>query len=384
MPEGKPTPGQLWNGDISFFSIDTDVIQGAKYNFEEGALNQLHTQLPKSMELQLTEVVASEVVKHLMAPVLKSIQEIQSGAASLKRKTDIPIDQITDTLKGLAPEQSARAYFRKRVEDYAEKCRGGILPMEGDGILSELFRRYFASEAPFELNAAKKSEFPDAAALLVLETYAVENDAVGIVISNDGGWSDFANQSDYLYCIKTLDELTALFTASGEVASTIHAAIRSAIEDRSSSLRSELNDALKDHVDNASWDVGEIHSDTGARVEAEVWDVKLLDHDLDIDDTSIWNDEEDPSTWLVEVTVKVKVDVRTSFTTYVWDSIDREELALSSNLADVEEEIEVSAYLTCLDVLPDSAPHHWNVQIEIASGAYSVDVGEVSAFPWED
>jgi hypothetical protein len=181
-----------------------------------------------------------------------------------------------------------------------------------------------------------------------------------------------------------LDELTALFTASGEVASTIHAAIRSAIEDRSSSLRSELNDALKDHVDNASWDVGEIHSDTGARVEAEVWDVKLLDHDLDIDDTSIWNDEEDPSTWLVEVTVKVKVDVRTSFTTYVWDSIDREELALSSNLADVEEEIEVSAYLTCLDVLPDSAPHHWNVQIESASGAYSIDVGEVSAFPWED
>jgi len=383
MPEGMPTPGQLWNGEIRFFSIDTDVIQSAGYNFEKGALNQLHTQLPKNMELQLTEIVVNEVVNHLMEPVLKSIQEIHSAAANLKRKTELPMDQMSDLFRGFTPIESARSFFRRRVEDYAEKCGGSILDIEQEGVLSELFRRYFAVEAPFESKAAKKSEFPDATALLILEAYAKDQDAEGIVVSSDGGWQAFADQSEYLYCVRTLDELTALFTATGEVASKIHAAIRTAIDDRFSPLRSELNDALTEHVGNASWDVGEIFSDTGFRVEGEVYDVKLLDHDLIIDNTLIWNDEGDPSKWLVEVTATVKVDVNTTCKTYLWDSVDREEIAMGSVTVGFEDEIEVTAYLTCTIVQPESAPQLWEVEIEIAPGEYSVDVGEVQTFPWE-
>lgn len=384
MPDGMPTPAQLWDGEISFFSIDTDVIQGAGYNFEAGALNQLHRQLPSSMELQLTDVVANEVVNHLMTPVLKSIQELQSAAAHLKRKADLPMDQISDLFMGFAPVESSRAYFRKRVEDYAEKCRGGILATEGDGILAELFRRYFAVDAPFELKTAKKSEFPDAAALLVLEAYAIDNDAVGIVVSSDGGWQAFASQSEYLYCVKSLDELTALFTATGEVAAQIQAAIREAIEDPRSPLRSQLSNALTDHVGNATWDVGDIYSDTGARVEGEVSDVRLADHDLLVENTAIWNDEEDAAKWLVEVTASVIVDVTTSVTTFIWDSIDRDEVELSSDGVDNEMEIEVTAFLTCSNVQAGSAPQEWDVEVEIAPGEYSVDVGEVQAFPWEE
>lgn len=384
MPDGMPTPAQLWDGEISFFSIDTDVIQSAGYNFEAGALNQLHKQLPSSMELQLTDVVANEVVNHLMIPVLKSIQELRSAAANLKRKADLPMDQVSDLFLGFAPAESSRTYFRKRVEDYAERCRGGILPTEGDGILGELFRRYFAVDAPFETKTVKKSEFPDAAALLVLEAYAVDNDAIGIVVSNDGGWQAFASQSDHLYCVRTLEELTALFTATGEVAAQIQAAIREAIEDARSPLRSQLSDALTDHVGNATWDVGDIYSDTGARVEGEVSNVQLADHDLLIENTAIWNDEEDPAKWLVEVTASVKVEVSTSVTTFIWDSIDRDEVELSGDSVDNEVEIEVTAFLTCSNVQAGSAPQEWDVEVEIAPEDYSVDVGEVQAFPWEE
>ncbi|WP_458237155.1 PIN domain-containing protein, partial [Pseudomonas sp. P5_A2_2] len=324
MPDGMPTPAQLWDGEIRFFSIDTDVIQGAGYNFGAGTLNQLHRQLPSSMELQLTDVVANEVVSHLMIPVLKTIQELQSAADNLKRKTDLPMDQVSDLFMGFAPADSSREYFRKQVEDYAERCRGGILPTEGDGILSELFRRYFAVEAPFETKNAKKSEFPDAAALLVLETYAVDNDAIGIVVSNDGGWKAFASQSEHLYCVKTLEELTTLFTATGELAAQIQTAILEAIEDASSPLRSQLSDALVDHVGNATWDVGDIYSDTGDRVEGEISNVQFADHDLLIEKTAIWHDASDPGTWLVEVTASVRVEVSTSVTTFIWDSIDRD------------------------------------------------------------
>lgn len=384
MPIGMPTPAQLWDGEISFFSIDTDVIQGAGYNFEAGALNQLHKQLPSSMELQLTDVVANEVVNHLMIPVLKSIQEFQSAAANLKRKADLPMDQVSDIFTSFAPAESSRAHFRKRVEDYAEKCRGGVLSTEGDSILGELFRRYFAVEAPFETKTVKKSEFPDAAALLVLEAYAKNNDAIGIVVSSDGGWDAFASQSEHLYCVKTLEDLTALFTATGEVATQIQAAIREAIQDARSPLRSQLSDALKDHVGDAAWDVGDIYSDTGARVEGEVSNIQLLEHELLIENTAIWNDEEDAAKWLVEVTASVKVEVSTSVTTFIWDSIDRDEVELSGDSIENEVEIEVKAFLTCSNVQAGSAPQDWDVEVEIAPEDYSVDVGEVQAFPWEE
>lgn len=384
MPEGTPDPGQLWNGEISFFSIDTDVIQSAGYNFEAGALKQLHVQLPKSMELQLTDVVVNEVVNHLMEPVLKSIQEIHTAAASLKRKTSLPMDQISALFTELDPIASSRLHFRNLVEDYAERCGGGILPMEGEGILKEIFRRYFSVVPPFEQKSAKKSEFPDAAALLILEAHAEEYNSAGIVVSRDGGWQAFADQSDYLYCVKTLDELTALFAATGEVASTIHTAIRTAIEDRFSPLRSDLNDAFRDHVVNATWDVGDVYSDSGARVEAEIYDVRLIDHDLSIEDTEIWNDEDDPTKWLIELSATVKVQVFTSFTTFLWDSIDREEIPMNSDEVDSQEEIEVTAYLTCTNVQSGSTPQQWDVDIEIASGEYVVDLGQVSTYQWDD
>lgn len=38
MPKELPDTAQLWQGLVSFFSIDTDLIRSAGYNFEEGAL----------------------------------------------------------------------------------------------------------------------------------------------------------------------------------------------------------------------------------------------------------------------------------------------------------------------------------------------------------
>lgn len=383
MPEGMPTPAQLWHGEISFFSIDTDVIQGAGYNFEAGVLNQLHKQLPSSMELQLTDVVANEVVNHLMVSVNKSIQEFEAAAADLKRKADLPTDEISKLFTALNPEESSRSHFRKRVEDYAEKCRGGVLPTDGEGILSELFRRYFAVEAPFETKSAKKSEFPDATALLVLEAYAEENYATGIVVSGDGGWEAFASQSEYLYCVKTLEELTTIFTATGDVPNKIEAAIREAIEDHHSQLFSQLRDELEYHVTNSTWDIGDIYPDSGTRAEGEVSDVRLTPN-LYIDNTNIWNEEGDPSKWLIEVTAIVTVEVTISASVFVWDSIDRDEVKVSSSAIYMNEEIEVAAFLTCSNVTADSKPVEWDVDVEIGAGNYSVDVGEVQAFPWDE
>ncbi|WP_232443372.1 hypothetical protein, partial [Burkholderia ubonensis] len=124
MPSGHPTPAQLWNGDVSFFSIDTDLIQSAGYNFTEGALNQLPKLLPRSMQLQLTDVVAREVIAHLMVPVREAVHQFSGSSDRLKRSAGIDMTDINRQFEELSVGGVAYGVFKKRIEEYVARCRG--------------------------------------------------------------------------------------------------------------------------------------------------------------------------------------------------------------------------------------------------------------------
>lgn len=65
MPIGLPTAAALIEQRaVTFFSIDTDVIQSHGYKFSEGALHALALQRPKWFQVQLTDVVEREVLAH--------------------------------------------------------------------------------------------------------------------------------------------------------------------------------------------------------------------------------------------------------------------------------------------------------------------------------
>jgi hypothetical protein len=210
MPAGSPTAKQLWEGEVSFFSLDTNLIQAAGYNFEKGALHQLPKQLPRSMSLQLSEVVLSEIVKHRMEPVHEALRNFTTSSDKLRRLTDLDLSAVDKAFSDLNAEKRADELFRKQVQDYAARCRGGVLEFGGLDP-RELFRRYFATQAPFGERADKKSEFPDAASLLRLEKFACDNTTKGLLASGDAGWAAFAEGSEHLYCVKSIEDLAGLF-----------------------------------------------------------------------------------------------------------------------------------------------------------------------------
>jgi hypothetical protein len=97
MPKDLPTAAQAWE-DVSFFSIDTNLIQAAGYNFAQGALHQLPNQLPESIGLQLPEIVVSEIVKHRMESVHKAHKLLQGAADELHRLTTIDVSEVRGSL----------------------------------------------------------------------------------------------------------------------------------------------------------------------------------------------------------------------------------------------------------------------------------------------
>src|SRR5690606_32259741 len=126
-----PGPEQLWDGDICFFSLDTDLIQAAAYKFESPPLNKLPAQLPPKMTLILSPIVFEEIVSHQMDSVEEAVSKIRSGINSLRRHVpdyfvlaDLPIRE-PDVL-GLARET-----FAASIRGYLDRCEGGVLDLAG-------------------------------------------------------------------------------------------------------------------------------------------------------------------------------------------------------------------------------------------------------------
>lgn len=377
MPQDRPTAAQLWSGEISFFSLDTDLIQSAGYSFDAGVLNQLPQVSPKTMQLLLTDVTAREIVSHLMKSVTQAMGEFRKGSDTLKRAVGADMGQIDKLFEALSVASNAEAVFRERVDSYAERCRGEVLPIGGNDMMPRIFERYFAGLPPFGTRKDKKAEFPDATSLMLLEDYARDHETKGVVASRDEGWSEFAEKSEYLYRVKSLDELIALFEATGEHAKTIADRITSAVEDESSFVRAALLDAFKTHIQESSWSVENVYSGVVPRVEAATYEADVISYVLQSDRTKVWNLEEDKSVWVVELTASLTVEVLIDVTFYVWDAIDREEMELDTQTVRRKTNIEVKAFLTVGGAESDVDPSKWGVDVEMAPGQYEIEVGEV-------
>ncbi len=368
MPKNLPTAAKAWE-KVTFFSIDTSLIQAAGYNFAQGALHQLPNQLPESIGLQLPEIVVSEVVKHRMESVHKAHHQLQGAVDTLKRQTTIDVSEVQGSVDKLNSIEAATQRFTQQVHDYAAQCRGGVLPTAGVEAVKSLFADYFAQRPPFGLSEKKKSEFPDAMCLWQLEQYAKDNDTIGIIASDDKGWKQYAAESETLYCAGSIEALAALFAETNAHAESIKTKIAATVNAADSPLGAELANALNDHIAEAQWDASDAYTGSSHRFETEIYDANVVDYRID-GDISIWSVKGEPTTWIVELTVRVKANVEVSAEFFAWDSIDKEELSLGTQEFTRDAEVDVEVFLTCTDVHLETEPNDWGTDIEIAEGTY--------------
>ena len=376
MPSGLPSAQALLEDkSITFFSIDTDVIQSLGFNFSTGALRALPWQRPSWLTIQQTEIVEREVHTHRMVPVAKYAKELNSAVSNLQRLSGLDFSLVSAQVDALDPEAVSSRNFSNEFRTFVVSMGGGVLSIDGPHLAREIFDRYFQEAAPFEFR--KKSEFPDAAALLTLENHAKRINKQGIVISKDGGWADFAKESDWLYCVKSLDEFAALFKSTSPVAVEVTAKVIAELANAGSDLSALLLDAVENHVAGAFWIANDIWTGFCHRVEADVDQAHYISHSLDLTEIGTWLVEHDPTISIIEVraTIQVSVDVNVEF--FIYDTIDHEELNFGSVEVSRDHEIEVDVFITLRGDLEHATVDDIDPSIEIAGGEYDVEVGEV-------
>lgn len=171
--------------------IDTSIYQKYGFKFEQGLLKTLEQFNGKPAGLLIPEIIAREIINHIA-------QKANEAALQLERAMKFFDEEV-----GLTQEHIAPSIYPSLGEDIAKRKLAkftkhtGAKIIKTDGLLNvqQLIDCYFNSTPPFSATGKKKSEFPDAITLLVLEEYASRNDIKILAVSADTDWKEYASKS---------------------------------------------------------------------------------------------------------------------------------------------------------------------------------------------
>ena len=194
-------------------TIDTSIFDKYGRKLESGLLNQL-TQFGSSpVWFVISEVVKSELYRHILDSTFSSKTKVKGSISSAAQHQLISEEKRNDLIEMF--EIDPEVVARERIDRYLKSVDATVVPAKGHVDIDELLRIYFEGTAPFSKEGKKKNEFPDAIALLSLEDWARNNAATLIAVSTDKDWISYGETSDYIDVVEDLSEALSCFQSLG-------------------------------------------------------------------------------------------------------------------------------------------------------------------------
>ena len=264
-----------------------------------------------------------------------------------------------------------------QIDEFVKAVGATILPATGRvDVAGDVIRRYFSSEAPFEKRDTKKSEFPDAFALLSLESLFAQKRKVLLCISADKGWAQFAKNSEWLVVVDQLDTALSYFNEAGRpIVDRVIALLKT---EEAHDLSEGIELSIQARIDDNDFSPD---ADGPLEYEAEPMDAALQSVDLDsISGVKIVEYDEETVSFILKIDALICFEAEFRFHSY--DSIDKDYVHLSTEDADVEKTI---SFRILVKVDRDLEPEPQVIEVEaVLNSYYSVDFGYVEPFPNED
>jgi len=191
-------------------SLDTTVYDRSGHRLDYGVLKRLE-QFRESKTFLISEVVRAELRSHMLEKTKSTREAIEAAVhASANYWNTSEAQRLAGVVELTGDDKAAEPLVDKRIEDFIERCGAVVVPANL-ARLDDLVQRYFGVSAPFENSSRKKSEFPDAIALLSLEEWAELNGKPVIVVSADNGWKAYAETSKKLFLVTELSDALKMY-----------------------------------------------------------------------------------------------------------------------------------------------------------------------------
>jgi hypothetical protein len=192
-------------GEIGAITLDTSVFDRYGDELRHRILLGLRQFIGTKVRVVFSDIVASEVKGHLAGHAEETVAAVRKELRN-HRQAWCRDESVEDL--------GASAYLNDEPIDLAERLwsayvtatEATVLTVDDLVQIKDLTARYFSSSPPFSGTGKKKAEFPDAMALLSLESWAKSQNTKILAISRDDDWRSFAAQSDHIVCLSDVPE----------------------------------------------------------------------------------------------------------------------------------------------------------------------------------
>lgn len=368
-------------GRIAAISVDTNIFDQKRLQLNSASLQALAHLKERPFRFIMSGTVAKEVLKHLNNAAADALHTAKKsiGQALFAFETEAPTrEQLLEQISGgRLPADAATQRWDKFVNDTGCDVLDDALLVP----TATIYDSYFAGEPPFG-TGRKKDEFPDALALHALEKTAEQEGIWILVVSNDGDWRAYCDQSDRLFLVPQIERALALITnAPIELRAAIHTYMVGAGNDQAMQSIAAGVERLE-FTANGHPTHGEVEMYAMAGVLKEVtWPEEV---DIDIIEVEEIDDGEGlqvVASMSLELLVNVPVELSFSF----WDSADRESISMGGREVEIDKELTVRASLTLL--VHSLATEDETIDVydsEIEGRYHEVDLGNLDMFEPED
>ena len=351
-------------------TIDTQVIEHHGFNFDGGLLSQLKQFSGGPTKVVLSQVVVAEVRNHL----LKHSEDVHTALETAHRKA-LKLGLLSDPS---APQPIPKTFDLKlhvdtRLKNFIKEIGAEIVPWK-EIDLEHLMKRYFSAAAPFGAAKGKKNEFPDAIALLSMESWAQSRGYRVLAVSDDNDWASFGAQSEVIDVEKDLATALATLQLHLEAADT---AVQSLLDDVAAGARPDIVERFESQLTDALADVSiPAEADSAFYLEEEQSWLTLEECQLPSGQAASYKIvRAGPEQLVISLELEPTVSAEATFSLSIRDSIDKDYIGMGSVTLAHRTTIAVSALMT-FDRDIDAGTLALSA-VEIDSAPDSIDFGYV-------
>ena len=370
--------------DYGAISLDTSIFDQKGLKLESGILKTLEQFNGKPSHLVLSEIVVREVHAHLRKKATES--RFQVGKAIRESITSLSVSKENSEIasKALMPEGDDDEVAKNRITLFIENTGTEVVPATGRVELNEIIKKYFNYEPPFAETGKKKSEFPDAIALMSLESWAKENKTKILVVAKDGDWEKFAEQSKHIDVIEDLAEAIAKFQPQSSAIDFCSLISKRLPNSEPEELYGVINQYLADYVGDM-----DVYPEASSQFnyEPDYVEVVLSDFEFITDKNGhalLQPVQGQDETLIIEAKVYITAEASTSFSLSVRDSIDKDYVSIGSASATTEIEFESEILLTFEGNFDGDIENIDLTDFELLSYPTDVDFGDIEPDWWHE
>lgn len=365
---------KILDGTIGAISVDTCIFTEAGYRLDTGILKRLEQFKDNAFQLAFSEITIREIRGHIVRDTEEARVKLIGALRGVGKYWAVQSEKQEFVLTELLGAKTAKDIALKRLQDFGNRCGIHLVDAKTTLDIPELLNRYFNTQPPFESSAEKKSEFPDAIALLSLQAWAKKRNTSVLFVTKDKGCKAFCKASEYLYAVDDLREALTLIQERDAHRSALCKIIETKIAkgdypDLLESITSKINE----HIWDIDWipdasssyyydeELGEVEAVSGKFAGYQgLAELKAVDYRGDL--------------LVAQASIEVVVDAACSFSFSMKDGFDHDMVHIGDATARVKEKVTVDILLTFDNPASDTPEA---IEIELISSRQTLDFGSV-------